>query len=213
VATGSRVRIDASEFSRLLNETQSIDKEFALQLLREIRAAAKPLKSKMQRAVRDKTSKRSAKIKGSKIRTRTVKSVDFDGTVIKEREKYTVDTVTNTADLVAQGISFRMNKGKSGASATFRSSSAKLPEGRKAMSRALNKPKFRHPKVGTTTEPVKGGRPGQRKPRPRGQWQWEEQEGRPYFGAVILDDAELIEKAILRAMDQATDRIARSRIR
>jgi hypothetical protein len=202
----TRLRIDASEFARLLNETQDIDKQFALGLLREIRAAAKPLKSKMQRAVKDPRSKRSSRIRQTKRKQRT-------------GEEYQV--VTNTADLVARGISFRMNRGKSGASAMFRSSSRYLPgkredgsgSDRKAMIRAFNKTTFRHPVIGTTTEPVKGGAPGERKARPRGQWHWSQQAGRPYFGSVILDERADIERAILRAMDQATDRIARSRLR
>jgi len=195
VAAGSRLRIDASEFSQLLRDTQDIDKAFALALLREIRAAAKPLKTRMQRAVTDTKSKRSANIRQTKRKQRS-------------GEEYEVRT--HTAALVAGGISFRMNKGKSGASATFRSSSRKLPEGRKAMTRALNKPKFRHPVLGTTTEPAKGGGT---KPRPRGQWRWVEQAGRPYFGAVILEDREVIERAMLAAMDKAASRLGRSRLR
>lgn len=195
MATGSRLRIDATEFARLLNETQDVDKQFALALLREIRQAAKPLKSKMQRAVKDPKSKRSANIRQTKRKQRS-------------GEEYEVRT--HTAALVADGISFRMNKGKNGASAQFRSSGKKLPEGRRPMFRALNKPKFRHPVLGTTTEPAKGGGT---KPRPRAQWVWAEQAGRPYFGSVILEDAEQIEKAIRRAMEKATDRLGSSRSR
>lgn len=195
----SRLRIDASEFADLLNRTQDIDKRFALDLLKEIRQAAKPLKSKMQRAVKDPKSKRSANIRQTKRKQRT-------------GEEYEVRT--NTASLVAAGISFRMSKGKAGASAQFRASSRNLPEGRKAMTRALNKPKFRHPVLGTTTRPKRGPfARGERVEVPRGKWRWVEQAGRPYFGAVILDDREAIERAMLAAMDKARNRLAGSRLR
>lgn len=195
-ASSSRLRIDASEFARLMNETADVDKRFALDLLQEIRDAAKPITAKMKSAVKDPTSKRSSKIR--QVRR-------------KQRSGAEYEVQTHTAELVAAGISFRMNKGKAGVSAVFRGSAAKLPEERKPMARALNKPKFRHPTLGTTTR--RTWLRGTVVERPRNKWKWVEQAGRPYFGAVILDDAELIEKAILRAMEKATDRLGSSHSR
>jgi hypothetical protein len=81
---------------------------------------------------------------------------------------------------------------------------------RKAMTRAFNKPRgFRHPVIGTTTEPSAGRIIGRNrkgtKPRPRAQWRWVGQAPRPYFGSVILaEGVEPMEEAIVIAFDKAT---------
>jgi hypothetical protein len=81
------------------------------------------------------------------------------------------------------------------------------------MTRAFNKKRpFRHPVIGTTTEPVKGGKPGERKPRPPGQWRWVDQAPRPYFGSVILaEGVKPMEDAIYDAWDKATAVLSRLR--
>lgn len=190
----SRLRVDASEFSALLNDAKEFERDLGLRLRKNIRDAAKPIVKKMGETVNAPTSKRSAKIKGSKVRTRTVKSVDFDGTVIKERERYTVATTTNTAALVAKGISFRVSTGKSGGQGKFVSSGKALPADRKPMFRALNKKSFRHPVFGDTKH-------------------WVGQAGRPYFGSVILGETDALFDAIESSLNEAARALGRSRVR
>ena len=101
---------------------------------------------------------------------------------------------TTTAALVAKGISFRIATGKNGGSGRFVSSGKNLPADRKPMFRALNKAKFRHPVFGDKDA-------------------WVEQAGRPYFGAVVLEEREALKKAISDALDEAAAALGRSRVR
>lgn len=132
---GDGVRIDASEFSALLNDVKDFDKDLGNKIRKRVRDAGKPIVKKMQDAVTDPTSKRSAKI----VTVRTKR-----GQQVEER--------TNTAAAVAKGISFRVTSGKAGGSGRFVSSGKNLPADRKPMFRALNKPKFRHPVFGNRDE-------------------------------------------------------------
>lgn len=189
---GDLVRIDVEEFAELFRELQDKDKEIANAIRRELQAEAKPLVRKMRDAVTEPKSKRSARI----IETRKQK---------KSGAAYTVRT--NTSALVAAGISFRMSTGKT-PYVRFSASSAKLPADRKPMTRAFAAKKFRHPVFARTVR-SKGIRGffGKR------DTVWVEQEGRPYFGAVILDDQPKLLEAIDRAMDKVAAEIGRSRIR
>lgn len=207
--TSSRIRVDASEFGALLKAVDEFDHRFQLDLRKEMRAAAQPLIGKMRDAVRN-----APKGRGSRIRQ----------TLKKQRSGAAYDVVTNTSDLIARGISLPIVNSKAGVVTVRFASSSKLLPGkvdgkgsdRKAMIRAFNKKKpFRHPVIGTTTEPAKGkgAKPGDTKPRPRGQWHWAEQQPRPYFGSVILaEGVEPMEDAIRDAWDKATD-FLNSRIR
>ncbi len=107
-------------------------------------------------------------------------------------ERYEVRT--NTSALVAKGIGFRMGTGRS-PFVRFAASGSKLPPARRAMAKALNKKSFRHPVFGDRTAP------------------WVEQAGRPYFGAVILDERERLLEAINDAMDDVAQKVGRSRLR
>ncbi len=192
VRSNSGLRIDADEFGALFRELERIDKKLANEIKRRLRAEAKPLVGEMQKAVKDPTSKRSAKIVQTKRKQRS-------------GEEYEVRT--NTSALVAAGIGFRMGTGKT-PFVRFSASSSKLPPERKPMTRALNKPKFRHPVFARTTR-AKGirGLLGKR------DTVWVEQAGRPYFGAVILDERERLIEAIAKAMDEVAENIGRSRLR
>ncbi len=184
-SNGSGIRIDADEFSSLFRELQAVDKKLANEIKRGLRDQAKPLVNEMRSAVTSPQSKRSARIVQTKRKQRS-------------GEEYEVRT--NTANLVAAGIGFRMGTGAN-PFVRFSASSAKLPPGRKPMTRALNKPKFRHPVFGRTVR-SKGlrGLFGKRDAV------WVEQAGRPYFGAVILDER----RKLLEAIDAALDRVAES---
>lgn len=178
---GNGIRIDASEFSQLLNDAKAFDKDLGLRLRKEIRDAAKPIVKKSKAAVTSPTSKRSSRIRVTKTRTR--------GGV-----RESVETTTNTAALVAKGVSFRVSTGKTGGQGRFVSSGKNLPENRKVMARALNKRSFRHPVFGD-------------------QKHWVNQEGRPYFGSVILGETPALYAAIEKALNDAANALGRSRIR
>lgn len=178
------IRIDADEFGALFRELEAVDKKLANAMKRRLREQAKPLVGEMRDAVTSPQSKRSASIRLTKRKQRS-------------GEEYEVKT--NTAALVAAGISFRMGTGKA-PFVRFSASSAKLPPERKPMTRAFNKPTFRHPVFGRTQR-AKGirGLFGKR------DTVWVEQAGRPYFGAVLLEEQE----RLLAAIDQALDDVAR----
>ncbi len=179
IRTQSGLRIDAEEFGALFRELETKNKDIALAIKKRLRNEAKPLVTAMQKAVTDPTSKRSARI--TQIRT-------------KQRTGERVEVRTNTSALVAKGIGFRMGTGKS-PFVRFSASGSKLPSGRRAMAKALNKKSFRHPVFGDRSAP------------------WVEQAGRPYFGAVILDERERLLEAINKAMDDVAEKVGRSRIR
>lgn len=190
--TTGGIRIDASEFAALFKELEGIDKEMFLALKQALRDEAKPLVLKMRAAVKDPRSKRSARI----IQTKK-----------KQKSGAEYQVRTNTAALVAAGISFRMDMGKN-PGVRFSASSSKLPPERKPMTKALNRKSFRHPVFMRTTRKkgirgLLGGR----------DVVWVEQAGRPYFGAVILDEREQLLGAINDAMDRIADRVGKSRIR
>lgn len=174
-------RIDAREFSQLMNDVKAFDRDLGLRIRKNIREAAKPIVRDMQDAVTSPSSKRSSRIRVVKSRTR--------GGVRRD-----VETVTNTSRLVAKGITFRVSTGKAGGAGRFVSSSRALPEQRKAMARALNKRSFRHPVFGDNK-------------------QWVTQEGRPYFGSVILGNTAPLYDAIENALDEAATALGRSRLR
>lgn len=176
---GDTYRIDASEFSQLLNDVKSFDKDLGNAIRKRVRDAGKPIVKKMQAAVTDPASKRSAKI----VQVRR-----------KQRTGEEVEVRTNTSALVAKGVAFRIATGKSGGAGRFVSSGKNLPPDRRAMFRALNKPKFRHPVFGNRDQFV-------------------EQAGRPYFGAVVLDEQDALLEAINDALDDAAKTLGRSRIR
>lgn len=171
-------RIDASEFSALLNDVKAFDKNLGNAIRKRVRDAGKPMVKKMQAAVTDPQSKRSARI----VQVRR-----------KQRTGEEVEVRTNTSALVAKGIAFRIATGKTGGAGRFVSSGKSLPPSRKAMFRALNKPKFRHPVFNTG--------------------EWVEQAGRPYFGSVILSEQDELLDAINKALDDAAEALGRSRIR
>jgi hypothetical protein len=192
VRSNSGLRIDADEFGALFRELERIDKKVALEIKKRLRGEAAPLVKKMRGAVTDPKSKRSAKI----VQVRKQKKT---GAAYEVR--------TNTAELVAGGISFRMETGKN-PGVKFMASSSKLPPERKPMTRALNKKKFRHPVFARTTRSsgirgLFGGR----------ETVWVEQAGRPYFGVVVLDERERLLEAISKAMDEVAENIGKSRIR
>jgi hypothetical protein len=194
VRTQSGLRIDADEFGALFRELQQVDKKLANEVKKRLRNEAKPLVRAMQKAVTDPQSKRSANISQIKNRTRTVRGVDFDGSETRERITEARTIRTTTSKQVAAGIGFRMGTGKS-PFVRFAASGSKLPPARRAMAKALNKKSFRHPVFGDRTAP------------------WVEQAGRPYFGAVILDERERLLEAINKAMDEIAEKVGRSRIR
>lgn len=193
-AQGDTFRIDASEFSALLNDVKDFDKDLGNKIRKRVRDAGKPIVKKMQAAVTDPVSKRSARIKTIRTRTRRVKGTDFDGSTFVDREQYDQEVVTNTSALVAKGIAFRIATGKTGGAGRFVSSGKNLPPDRRAMFRALNKPSFRHPVFGNREQFV-------------------EQAGRPYFGAVVLDEQDALLEAINDALDDAAKTLGRGRIR
>lgn len=136
-------RIDAREFSELLNAAKEFEKGLGLRLRKNIRDAAKPIVKDMRDAVTSPTSKRSASIR-----------------VTKRKRGQDVEVQTHTAALVAKGIRFRVGTGKTGGTGAFVSSSSALPAERKAMARALNKKSFRHPVFGDSNHWVtQTGRP------------------------------------------------------
>lgn len=194
VRSSGDYRIDAREFSELMNDVKAFDKDLGLRIRKNIRDAAKPIVKDMRKAVTAPQSKRSGRNKGTRIRTRTVKGIDFDGTEFKDKVQETVDTNHRTSELVAKGITFRVSTGNAGGAVRFVSSSRALPEQRKAMSRALNKKSFRHPVFGDTKH-------------------WVTQEGRPYFGSVILGNTAPLYDAIEKALDEAATALGRSRLR
>lgn len=186
---GGRQHVDAAEFADLLNQVGDYDKELQKKLLRNIREAAKPITAEMRKRV---TSEHGAS------RIRVAKKIRGGGTT---------QVTTHTSALVAKGISFRMNKGKGGASAVFTASSRALPENRKVMAKALNKRSFRHPVIGTTT--IRKGRLTVHLPKSK--WRWAEQAGRPYFQSAIYDEQGRIYGAINDALDEAAKALGKSR--
>lgn len=186
---GGRQHIDADEFANLLNEVGDFDKDLQKKLLRNIREAAKPITASMRDRVTSKSG--SSRIRVSKkVRGGGMKEVS-----------------THTSALVAKGISFRMNRGKGGASAVFTASSRALPENRKVMTKALNKKSFRHPVIGTTT--IRKGRLTVHLPRSK--WRWAEQAGRPYFSKVVFEEQGRLHGAINDALDEAAKALGKTR--
>ena len=128
--SGDSFRIDASEFAELLNDVKAFDKKLGNAIRKRVRDAGKPMVKKMQAAVTEPKSKRSARI--VTVRTKRGKQVE-------ER--------TNTSAAVARGIAFKIDTGRN-PGGRFTASGKHLPEGRKPMFRALNKATFRHPVFG-----------------------------------------------------------------
>ncbi len=195
------IRIDATEFGELFVALEKVDKKLALEIKRELRAEAAPLVKKMRDAVTDPTSKRSAKI----VQTRK-----------RQKSGAEYEVRTNTAALVAKGIGFRMGNGKT-PYVRFSSTAANLPEERKAMAKALNLKKFRHPVFlrqgkGPTKVLTKRSK-GIRGALGKREAVWIDQPGRPYFGAVAVEEREQLIAAIERALDRVASSIGRSRIR
>ncbi len=189
---GSGIHIDADEFGALFRELEQVDKRLALEIKRRLREQGKPLVKEMRDAATSPKSKRSARI----VQTRR-----------KQRSGQEYEVRTTTSKQVAAGLGFRMGTGKT-PFVRFSASSAKLPAGRKPMVRALNKPKFRHPVFGRTQRA--GGLRGLLGKR---ETVWVEQAGRPYFGAVLLDERERLARAINEALDDVAEGIGKRRIR
>ena len=89
---------------------------------------------------------------------------------------------------IASGLAVRISTGKV-AGVRIVASSKNLPESRKPMLRAFNKPSWRHPVFGNKDE------------------KWVVQQGRPYFGEVIERRRPDIEAAVRKAMDEAHARL------
>lgn len=97
-----------------------------------------------------------------------------------------------TRAAIAKGVSLRIGTGLKGGAVTITASARALPPKRKAMLRLYNKPGgWRHPVFGKDT--------------------WVHQQGRPYFGSVILDHQAQIRAAVELALDQAASAVGRHR--
>jgi hypothetical protein len=185
VASEPPIRIDAHEFARLMRDAKAFDRDLALKIRRNMRLAAAPIVADAKRTVLEPPP-------NDKPGTRGVRRA------------------------LASGISFRVGTGagKKGGSVRISASSKGLPPERKAMLRLYNKKKgWRHPvyarggdgklAVKTRRKRSVGGLIGRR------ETVWVHQQGRPYFGSVILEHRRAMQLAVLEAMNEAARALAR----
>lgn len=176
------IRIDAHEFAQLMRDAKAFDRDLGLRLRRNMRLAAKPIVA------------------------------DAKSTVLEDPPNDAPGTV-GVRDAIAAGLSFRVGTGagKKGGSIRIAASSKRLPPERKAMLRLYNKKNgWRHP-----VRSNKGGGNLQRRSAGiRGflgkkDDVWVHQQGRPYFGSIILEHKRDMQLAVLAAMDEAARVLAR----
>ena len=88
---------------------------------------------------------------------------------------------------IAAGLKASISKGNvngKGAGLRIRATAKHLPDGKKTLLKAYNKPAFRHPVFGDTSV-------------------WLDQPGRPYFGKVILAKREEVQAGVRLALAEA----------
>lgn len=185
------ITIDAREFTQLLRDAKAFDRDLGLRLRRNLRTAAKPIVADVKRTVMEPTPtggrgsylKRQAKRRGSYTFLE-------DGESVTERFTYTETERTTVRREIGRGIGLRIGVASRGAAVTIAASGRNLPEKHRPMLRLYNKRKgWRHPIFG------------------RGRWV--AQQGRPFFGAVIIEHRVAMQKAVLDAMDEAARALAR----
>lgn len=193
-------RVDARELSQLLNDAKAFDRDLGLRLRKNIRDAAKPVVKQMQETLvtGDSSSRGFGRLRKKSVRRAVGRQQYFDKNgkartrTTYRAEKQLVYERVKVRQLIAEGISFRLSTGKAAASGKFVASASKMPDSRKALVKAFNKKSFRHPYFGDRDR-------------------WYEQEGRPYFGSVVLENTEPILNAVERALNTAAAKLGRTR--
>lgn len=176
------IRVDPPNLRQLLADLKQFEPKLVKSLRAGLRKAGTPMVKEMQAEVRKATTGgRSGK--NAYLRSRTIKGIDFDGSVLRERESYTAHRGTREA--IARGIGLRIAPGVRTPGIRVVSAGSTLDPSRKAMVKAFNRTTFRHPVFGNRND-------------------WVNQSGRPYFGAVIDRHREAFQKAVEEAIAAAT---------
>jgi hypothetical protein len=177
-------RVDAHEFSRLMREVKDFDAKLATAIRKELRQEGKRVAAKV----------------ADEVRT---------GPPPNDNPRVTAGTRRRIADGI--GVSIGTGMGKKGGSVRIVASGKALPANRKRMVRLWEREKgWRHPvyergRDGNLTQAT------QRRLRNRFKKEtvWTHQMGRPYFNPTVRGEADEFRAAILRAMKQAADALAR----
>lgn len=169
--------IEPAEFARLMNELKAADGKAATAVRRALREQIKAAQ------------------------------VDVAREVMKPPPNDNPNVTAGTRRAIASGLSSRINTGKN-PSVRISASAKNLPANRKRMLRLYNKAGgWRHP----VFERGVGGRLTKKSVRSSGlrgflggrETPWVQQQGRPYFGAVLERRKTVTEMAIFRAMQDA----------
>ena len=187
-------RVDAHEFSRLMNELKGFDKKLSNGIRKELREAGKPAVKAVREKVKEPPpsgGRSTSRISRTVKRRKSSKGVDFDGETITERWTEEEQERTNVRSEIARGVAVRTSTAASGGSIKIVASSKHLPEDRKPMARLYNKEKgWRHPTFGNRNV-------------------WHHQRGNPYFDEVLNAHADKFREAVLTAMRKAAEALAR----
>ncbi len=165
-----------------MRDAKAFDRDLGLRLRRNMREAAKPIVA------------------------------DAKSTVLEDPPNDAPGTV-GVREAIAQGIAFRVGTGagKKGGSIRIAASGKRLPPERKAMLRLYNKKHgWRHPvrsnKAGGNLQRRSKGISGFLGKKDD---VWVHQQGRPFFGSIILEHKRDMQLAVLAAMDEAARALAR----
>jgi hypothetical protein len=175
------IQIDAKEFAKLLIEAKAFDKNLNAAIRKKIRETGKPIVEAIKSEVLSASGKRETGLRRG----------------------------------IAAGVAFRINAGTTRASVTIVQSGKKIPPIEYDIKRG--KRKGEHVEVDRSgMHRLFNKREGWRHPAfPRRHLlgavrttKWVHQNGRPYFGDVIVQHREVLAKAVVDAMEEATAALA-----
>lgn len=189
---GEFLRIDATDLSSLLKPAKGADKAISKRLRAEIRKAAKPIVSDMQKKVLERPRSGGGRKTGRIAATKTVRkrvSFEEDGQTVTETHSEKVAYRISVRQAIAKGIGVKVSASKTRPGVSIVASPRHLPPERRSMVKAYNLTAFRHPVFGD-----------------RSNWDW--QLGNPYFGAVAAEHANALRAAVHDAIQRALKDIA-----
>lgn len=175
------VSVDAREFHRVLKMAKEFDKTFSTNLRRDLRNAAELAAGDVRREVKRAPNKAIAATRLHKQKVVAGHTFAFGRHDLRQH--------------IAQGVKVQIAASAKGRKVGVFIVSRGSDPASKMLKRAWDREKgWRHPVL-----------PGK---KPRDQWTWAPQVGRPYFGSVIQSKSPQIEAAVKRALDKAVADVA-----
>lgn len=187
------VRVDARELNDLIKRLRQVEnKKLKARLRKALKDSAKPMVDAVQKKVLEDAPSGGARRSGGRIRytksrSRTVKGVDFDGSVIRERVTEQVSMRRTVRQGIAKGIGASLRASGNDAQLII-TASPRFLGNRAPMLKAYNKRSFRHPLFGNRNY-------------------WHTQQGNPYFGDTIYNNRDEVVKRLAAAMEAVANDI------